>query len=331
VTLLIEEKIEPSPPERSRRRAPKDARAPKPPKPPKPPRRVPRPRKASRPLTPMQATLRMVSALLAILLLGMTLYLMVFSRLTHVIAQDRLNDQLREQLSEGTAPVSEGTFEDVLLQDGAPVAQLRIPQIGVDETVAEGTTSGVLMSGPGHRRDTMLPGQFGTSVVMGRAAAFGGPFGRLQELQPGDKISVVTGQGEHVYEVIGVRYAGDPAPAPITFGEGRLVLVTARGPAFLPSGALRVDAELVSDVQAPGTRATTHAGLPKAAQELQGDASHLWALVFALQALVLVEIGAVWTYRNIGARQTWIVFLPVGLLASLAAADQLTRLLPNLL
>jgi LPXTG-site transpeptidase (sortase) family protein len=272
-----------------------------------------------------------VSALLAALLLGMVVYLAAFSRLTHVISQDRLGDTLREQLREGTAPVSEGDLDGVLLADGAPVAQLRIPAIGVNETVVEGTTSGTLASGPGHRRDTMLPGQAGTSVLLGRAAAFGGPFGRLQELQPGDEITAVTGQGEHTFAVIGVRYAGDPAPAPIQAGESRLVLVTARGPAFMPSGVLRVDAELVSEVQAPGQRQTTFGALPAAAKEMGADPSHLWALVFVLQALVVLEVGAVWASRTVGARQAWIVVVPLGLLAALAAADQLTRLLPNLL
>lgn len=320
--LLVSERIATEDQRRTRRREPK---------PPSPPRRVPKAAKVLPPMSSQRAAARMAVTLVAVLLLGMIVYLTGYSRLAHVISQDRLNHELRAQLEAGTLPVAEGTFDDVLLRDGAPVAQLRIPQIGIDETVVEGTTSGDLEAGPGHRRDTMLPGQAGASVIMGRAAAFGGPFGRLQELQPGEKFTVVTGQGEQTFSVIGVRYAGDPAPAPITAGTSRLILETARGPAFMPTGVLRVDAELVSAVQPPGARATTHAVLPPAAGELAGDASRLWALIFALQGLVLVEIGAVWTYRRIGARQTWIVFVPLGLLASLAAADQVTRVLPNLL
>lgn len=282
-------------------------------------------------MSPGRAALRMAAGLVALLLIGMALYLTAYGQLFHAITQDRLNAQLRDDLREGTAPVSEGTFDGVLLSDGDPVAQLQIPQIGLDETVVEGTTSGVLAAGPGHRRDTMLPGQAGTSVIMGRAAAFGGPFGRIQELQPGDAFTVVTGQGVQTFHVIGVRYAGDPAPPAVTVSQSRLVLETARGPAFLPQGVVRVDAQLVSDVQAPGARATTHASLPESATELTGDSSHLWALVFVLQALVAIEVGAVLTYRRIGARQAWIVFVPLALLGALAAADQLARLLPNLL
>ena len=36
--------------------------------------------------------------------------------------------------------------------------------------------------GPGHQRNTVLPGQEGTSVLMGRAATYGRPFADLTEL-----------------------------------------------------------------------------------------------------------------------------------------------------
>ena len=53
-----------------------------------------------------------------------------------------------------------------------------------------------LLAGPGHLRKTVLPGQVGTSVVYGRAATYGGPFGELDQLRVGDEIKVVMAQGE---------------------------------------------------------------------------------------------------------------------------------------
>ena len=306
---------------------------PAPPPPPRASRRVPRwiPRPPGPPPSPGRHFAAQVSRLLAFVLLALAAYVGIVSHLEHAIAQDRLHREFAAQAVAGTAPVSEGTFDDVLLADGAPVAQLTIPQIGLDETVVEGTDSSNLALGPGHRRDTSLPGQVGVSIVMGRQAAFGGPFGRIEELAPGDRFTVSTGQGVQTFEVIGVRYAGDASPAPIKAGESRLVLVTARGPAFLPSGVVRVDAELVSEAQPRGPRYTTFQTLKPSQLEMAGDTSRAWALVFALQLLLVVAVGAVWTYRRIGARQTWAVFLPVGLLAFLVVADQAIRLLPNLM
>ena len=296
----------------------------------RPPRHVPRQAVPRPPLSRGQLLLQSSLGLVAVVLFGFLLNLVVLSQLQHVIAQQQLRAQLAEQLAAGAAPVSEGDYDNVLLSDGDPVARIEIPAIGVDEVVVEGTSSGVLTGGPGHRRDTVLPGQLGVSVLMGRAAAYGGPFGRIQELPPGETISVITGQGEHIYRVLGVRYAGDPSVA-YTPGTSRLILETARGGPFMPTGVVRVDAELVSEVKPSGARQTTYATLPPPHRELASDFSTAWALVFALQFLVLAEVAAVYSRRRFGGAKTWVVFVPVLLLSGLLAADQLTRLLPNLL
>jgi LPXTG-site transpeptidase (sortase) family protein len=289
------------------------------------------PKPSGAPLPSGRELASQVARLFAVALLALVAYVGIVSSLEHAIAQDRLHRTLTDELALGTAPVSEGDFNDVLLPNGAPVAQLTIPEIGLDQTVAEGTDSSALALGPGHRRDTSLPGQVGTSIIMGRQTAFGGPFGRIEELAPGDRFTVVTGQGEQTFEVIGVRYAGDVSPAPLKAGESRLVLETARGPWFMPKGVVRVDSELVSDPQPRGPRYTTYQSLPTAQKEMQGDTSRAWALVFALQLLLVVVVAAVITHRRIGTRQAWAVFVPVGLLAVLIVADQAVRLLPNLM
>jgi LPXTG-site transpeptidase (sortase) family protein len=237
----------------------------------------------------------------------------------------------RAQLAEGTAPVSEGDFEDHLLADGAPVAIIDIPALGIHEVVVEGTTSGELALGPGHRRDTVLPGQQGVSVIYGRAASYGGPFARLQQLPLDSEIRVRTGQGEHVYRVLGVRYAGEATPPPLAAGEGRLVLVSARGLPYMPTGAIFVDAQLESEVQDRGARFTTFGTLPPEAKPFASDTSTVWALIFALQFLIAAELALLWLLPRVGSRRAWIVFFPVMLLGGLWAGYQINLLLPNLL
>lgn len=272
-----------------------------------------------------------MAAVLAAMLLMFTLNLMLFSHLQHYVSQQRLSDDYRAQLQAGTAPVSEGDFEDVLLADGAPVGLLEIPRIGVREVIGEGTSAGTLQAGPGHRRDTVLPGQGGVSVLMGRAAADGGPFGRIQQLAPGDGLTVRTGQGLQKFEVIGLRYAGDPTPPAPKSGESRLILQTARGAPYVPSGVAYVDARRIGTAQPSGARQTSSVSLPPEDKALATDTTTVWALVFALQFFIAVEIAAVWAFRRIGAQKTWIVFVPVLLLGGLFVADQVARLLPNLL
>ena len=282
-------------------------------------------------LTPADLLLRTILAIVAALIFGFLANLTVLGNLQHLVSQQQATDTLRVQLAEGTAPVSEGTVDKVLLADGAPLGIIDIPSIGVHEVFVEGSDSGTTRIGPGHRRDTVLPGQAGISVVMGRAAAYGGPFARVQELAPGQEFTVLTGQGEQTFAVIGVRYAGDPSPAPLKAGESRLILETARGPAFVPGGVARVDAVLTSETQPAGIRQTTYVTLPAAHKELATDTTTVWALAFALQFFLLVELASIWAFRRVGVQKTWTVFLPVVTVGGLLVADQIVRLLPNLL
>ena len=300
------------------------------PRAPKPPKRLPSPERPLAPLTRGQIIGRSILLLVVVTQVGFLFHLVGYSQLRHAVRQSQLRTELTSELAAGTAPVGEGTFDNVLLADGAPVARVSIPSIGVDEIVIEGTSADALMSGPGHRRDTVLPGQAGVSVLMGRAWAYGGPFNRIQELAPGESISVVTGQGEAIYKVIGVRYAGDPAPAALASGQGRLTLQTARGFPYLPNATVRVDADLVSAVQAVGRRQTTYAFLPESHKAMASDTSTLWALVFALQFLIVAEAGTVYAWLRFGRAKTWIVATPVLILAFLLVFDQVTKLLPNL-
>jgi sortase A len=211
------------------------------------------------------------------------------------------------------------------------VAYLEIPEIGVSEVVVAGTTPSALFAGPGVRRDTVLPGQIGASIVMGRQAAFGGPFGGIGDLEEGDVVKVTTAQGEFEYEVLGVRREGDPVPPPAEAGVGRLILMTAEGRAFMPTGVLRVDAELSEGAVGGPTRLYAPQALPKSEEAMGIDTSNLFVLVLWIQALILLSVGAVWAWHRWGHAQAWIVFLPPLLLVGLAASAEAARFLPNLL
>ena len=200
----------------------------------------------TRPLTREEILYRNTMAFFALVIAAFLFNVVVLSGLQHEVSQQKLGNTFREQLSLATAPTSEGDSDLVLLPNGAPVAYLEIPELGVHEYVVEGTDSSSLALGPGHRRDSVLPGQAGTSVIMGRSAAYGGVFSKISDLQPGSTLSVVTGQGYHVYKVIGLRYAGDPGPAEPAADASRLVLVSARGLPYMPTGLVRVDAQMVS-------------------------------------------------------------------------------------
>lgn len=283
------------------------------------------------PLTPRLQLIRATLVLVSVLSFTLLLQLVVVSSIQRSAAQGRMFDRFRAELATGTAPIGPTDSNGEVLPMGTPVAYLEIPSIGVRQVVAEGTTPSTLFNGPGHRRDTPLPGQIGTSVVFGRRAAFGGPFREIHKLEPGDMIVVTTGQGVFEYSVLGVRPEGTAAPAPPGLGVGRLTLVTAAGRLFLPEGVMRVDAELTTGAVVGPARLISATGLPAEERVMAGDSRTLWALALWIQALIGLSLGVVWAWHRWGRAQAWVVFLPPLMLIGLSASGEAARLLPNLL
>lgn len=283
------------------------------------------------PLGPRLQLARAALVLVFVMTSTLFLQLVLVSSLQQSAAQGRAFDQFRAQLATGTAPIGPTDRDGKELPAGAPVAYLEIPSIGVRQVVGEGTSASVLFDGPGHRLDTPLPGQIGTSVLFGRRASFGGPFEAIASLEAGDVVKVTTGQGVFEYSVIGVRLEGDPAPAPPVAGEGRLTLVTAGGRSFLPDGVIRVDAALKEGAVVGPARLYGPGVLPVEDRLMAADTRTVWVLAFWLQALILMALGAVWAWHRWGRAQAWVVFLPALTLVGLSASGEVARLLPNLL
>ncbi|WP_351236205.1 sortase [Streptomyces sp. NPDC002133] len=270
-------------------------------------------------------------SILAALLLGFVVDAGLVGQLRHARDQQVDYADFRNALANGTAPVGRSEGGGTAAAPGDPVALLEIPALGLREVVGEGTTAEDLGRGPGHRRDTPLPGQAGVSVVMGRQAAYGGPFGRLGELSTGDRFTVTTGQGKHTYRVIGPRRAGDPQPPAPAEGGGRLTLITADGTPFMPRGILRLDADLVSDVQPTPAPALPPGALPEDETAMATQQAAWLPLVLWGQCLVLAAAGLAWAHARWGRPHTWVVGVPLLGALGLAVADQAVLLLPNLL
>jgi len=263
----------------------------------------------------------------AMLNIGVGLFLVFGSSLQYHATQSAAFARFRSELAAGTAPIRPTAGNGRPLPPGTPIALLEIPSLGLKAIVGEGTAAAVLAGGPGHERSTVFPGGAGTSVVMGRAAAFGGPFGRLAQLRPGARITVRTGVGEESFSVADVRKAGDVIPA-LAPGAARLTLVTSTGTSFLPSGVLWVDA----DASAPALAAARPAVATVRPDErpLGTSTASLRALVLCLGVLALTLAGARWTWRRMGTVHAWIVFSGPIVVLGFLLADEVARLLPNL-
>lgn len=269
--------------------------------------------------------------IVSVLLLGFVAHATLFGALQHARSQAVGYEQLRALIAKAESPLGQLDVDEALVVPGTPVALLEIPSIGLREVVLYGTGPEQLRQGPGLRRDTAMPGQAGTSVLYGRQSAYGGPFGQLPALAPGDTIRVTTGQGRFEFEVFGLRRAGDPLPEPLAAGEGRLQLVTADGPALAPGGVLYVDASLEDEPAATPARVFTEAALAPGEREMEADPNALLPFLFTFQWLAASAIVARWLLKAWGRWQTWIVAGPVLLVLGATAADRAMSLLPNLI
>jgi len=287
--------------------------------------RPPRP-----PLPPGLAAANASLGLVALLLLVFVFEVSVMGTVRNVRAQNLAYDQLRTALARGESPIGQLDVHGALVTPGTPIALLQIPAIDLSQVVLEGTTSSVLTGGPGHRRDTPFPGQAGTALIYGRAAAYGGAFHRIDQLGRGDVIQLVTGQGTQLYAVTGVRLAGDPVPIPAA-GESGLTLITAGGLPFAPDEVVRVDAELTSDVVPAPAAVLAPGSLPVDEGVLAGDRGAALPLLLWAQLLLVVALGLAWMRAAWGRWQTWVVAVPVIALTGLQVAHQAAMLLPNLM
>ena len=262
----------------------------------------------------------------AMIVAWVLLQTLVLGGLTYERAQDRLYDELRADLAEGTAPTGG------VIAPGRPVALLSLPGLDVEQVVVEGTSAGLLLDGPGHRRDTVLPGQAGVSVLYGRSSTFGRPFAVMQDEAIGRRLDVVTGQGRSFYRIEGVRRAGDSVPAPPARGQGRLTLITAAGDGrfsrLRPDEVVYIDASLQSKAfPAGGARVNT---ISTSEQKMSNDPSVMPLLALTLGGLLAAVLALLLLVRRMRPTLVWTVFAPVVLALSWFAADLAVHLLPNL-
>jgi sortase A len=256
--------------------------------------------------------------LLAALLLTFVGYLYFLSGVQEARAQVTLYTKLQSELSQAVAPVG-------ATAPGNPVAVLNIPAVGVHNTVVvEGTSPENLTEGPGLLRDTVLPGQAGISVIFGRRATFGAPFGRLPGLRKGDIITATTGQGVSTYQVISV--SSSDRPVPFSQINDQLLLVTADS-SLTPAHYVEVETALKSAAQQEpgGLPAVTPAEVARGRDLYTLIPAMAWAIALALTAFAGSYAAARWSRWP-----AWIATIPVVLAITWNLFQALTALLPNL-
>ena len=226
--------------------------------------------------------------------------------------------------------------------EGAAIAMLTIPRIGLEKAVVQGVSVADLKKAPGHYPDTPMPGQKGNSAIAGHRTTYGGPFLDLDKLEPGDPILVTTRQGSFRYEVREskvVRPTDVSVLAPTE--DDRLTLTTCH-PRYSAKERLIVVASLMGEAaptpppsETPPPAAEPGGGEAEEAEEtptleagLSGEnASNTPAILWGLAA------AAVWVLTWLASRRwrkwpAYLVGAPVFLVVLFVFFENFSRLLP---
>jgi sortase A len=117
-----------------------------------------------------------------------------------------------------------GAFADQL-ETGKAIGKIKIPSIGADYVLIQGTDESSLQKGPGHYPDTALPGQGRTIGIAGHRTTYLAPFNKIDKIADGNEIVLEMPYGTFTYEVTSHDIV-DPGDVGIVddVGHERLVL-----------------------------------------------------------------------------------------------------------
>jgi sortase A len=146
-----------------------------------------------------------------------------------------------------------GTLFGERLQAGDPIGRLRIPRVGLDRLVQQGSRRGggldpasdraLLRNGPVHYAVTPLPGVGDPFAIAGHRTTYGAPFYELDRLQKGDPIFLDTPYARFRYRVAKTSVVR-PQDVGVLYDRGYGLVLTTCTPPYSASRRLVVWAKL---------------------------------------------------------------------------------------
>jgi sortase A len=184
-----------------------------------------------------------------------------FTAVYTALEQRRLEERLQERLRTWRIPAparnrpvdlrAEARRYRLATTEGAPVGRLRVPRLGLDLVVVNGTDPGTLRRGPGRHLETAMPGERRLVYVAGHRTTFGAPFAEIDRLRPGDRISLELPYATFEYRVAGHRIVDDQDLSVLRSRGREELVLQACHPRFFASQRYLVYARPVGVVVGP--------------------------------------------------------------------------------
>jgi sortase A len=92
---------------------------------------------------------------------------------------------------------------------GAALGRIVVPRLGLNMVMVNGTDTATLKRGPGRDQRTYLPGEGELVYIAGHRTTYDAPFAKIDELRPGDRVTLEMPYGRFEYAVTGHRIVDD--------------------------------------------------------------------------------------------------------------------------
>jgi len=148
---------------------------------------------------------------------------------------------------EATPAASRQPSFDSSQQSGIVESRLRIPAIGLDETIRSGIALSVIDRGVAHWAGTSEPGGSGNVVLAGHRTTHSRPFWALDRLENGDLVYLQDGNGFEVMYKVADSFVVEPEDLWISYDFGKpMVTMFACHPRGSARYRIVVQADLVA-------------------------------------------------------------------------------------
>jgi len=91
------------------------------------------------------------------------------------------------------------------LHEGDPIGRIKVPRLGLNMIFVNGTDTDTLKKGPARDLHSYLPGEGKLIYIAGHRTTYLAPFGNIDQLQPGDLVTLEVPYGVFSYRITGHR------------------------------------------------------------------------------------------------------------------------------
>ena len=137
---------------------------------------------------------------------------------------------------------------------GEAIGRLRVPRMGLNMVLVNGTDHDTLKKGPGRDFRTFMPGQNRLVYIAGHRTTYLAPFSHIDRMRRGDRITIEVPYGTFIYSVTHHRIVTSTDLSVLRSPRYELVELQACHPRFFASHRYIVYARLIR-VEPLGARA----------------------------------------------------------------------------